>query len=259
MFKYRIQNLGRSIVHLFLRYFFLIIFIFVTFSPFFLNVYLSNLIAFSDTHVIASSSTISLFWMMPITIHIMFPSFLLYTWYFPPHRGWGRHPWERDFQESRSQKRRRRRKKFLLWLLGFVFFSLLFGLSLSGRICLTDNGRIQRYNMWNQLTEEISPEDIIAVTLKTQRESRKYGVGDYYYGIKFFDTEENSYWFPRKEFRFSDKKILQSLLDIKSLYAPEQITVKDVETLEKVVQDCELSEEETVLLYTLFDAIHPPK
>ncbi len=255
MLKYRIQNFLVSIVHLFLRCFFFLVLILVTFSPFFLNMYLRNLIAFSDTHVIASSSTISLFWMMPITFHIMSPSFLLYAWYFPPHRGWGRHPWERDFQESRSQKRRRRQKKFCLWLLGFVFFSLLFGLSLSGRICLTDDGRIQRYNMWNQLTEEISPEDITAVTLKTHAKDRGSG---YDYSIRFFDAEEKDYWFSRGEFRFSDEKILQSLLDIKSLYAPEQITATGVEYLERVVQGCELSAEETVLLYTLFDAINQP-
>ena len=229
----------------------------VILSPLFLNLYLSRVIAFSDAHVIATFETIGMIWMTPLFLHIMFPVVSLYRWHFPIDR-WGRHPWERDFYESRSQKRRRRQKKFLLWLIGFIFFSLLFCLSLSGRICMTDDGRIQRYNVWNQLTEEIAPEDITTVIFDTQRKSKKYGLGDYYYSVKFLDTEENDYWFPRKGFRFSDKNILQSLLDIKSLYAPEQIVVKDVETLKEVVQDCELSEEETVLLYTLFDAINQP-
>ncbi len=250
MLKYKIKNFFTILIHLFLRCFFFIVFVFVTvFLPYFLVIYLSNLIAFSDAHVIATSPTFAIFLSLPLGIYLIYHGGTLYRWYFPNLTQYERHPWERDFQESRSQKRRRRQKKFCLWLLGFVFFSLLFGLSLSGRICLTDDGRIQRYNMWNQLTEEISSEDITSVALKTHQKDRGAG---YDYSIRFFDAEENDYWFSRGEFRFSDEKTLQSLLDIKSLYTSEQITVNGVEHLEQVVQGCELSEEETVLLYELF-------
>lgn len=253
MFKYKIKNFLRIVIHLFLRCFFFIVFVFVTvFLPYFLVIYLSNLIAFSDAHVIATSPTFAIFLSLPLGIYLIYHGGTLYRWYFP-NAGWDRHPWERDFYESRSQKRRRRQKKFLLWLIGFIFFLLLSGLSLFGRTCLTDDGRIQRYNMWNQLTEEISSEDITSVALKTHQKDRGPG---YDYSIRFFDSEENDYWFSRGEFRFSDEKILQSLLDIKSLYNPEQITVNGVEHLEKVVQGCELSEEEAALLYSLFDTIN---
>ena len=252
MLKYKIKNLLAIIIHLFLRCFFFIVFVFVTVLPYFLIIYLSNLIAFSDAHVIATSPTFAIFLSLPLGIYIIYHGGTLYRWYFPNLTQYERHPWERDFYESRSQKRRRRRKGFLTWLIGFIFFLLLSGLSLSGRICLTDDGQIQRYNMWNQLTEEISPEDITTVILNTHSGNKNNGWNSYY-SIRFFDAEENDYWFSRREFRFSDQKTLQSILDIKSLYVPEQITVNSAEPLENVVQDCELSEEEAALLYKLFE------
>ena len=245
-----VKEYATAITHYILRLFFLFVVYFIIFSPFFLLTFLRDLIAFSDVQVIAAHENASILWITPLTILIMFPTLLTYAWFFPPLRGSFRHPWEHDFYESNSKKRRRRKKKFILWCAGFIICFFLFTLGLFGRTCLTDDGHILRYNMWNQLTGEISQNDFTTVILNTHKKDKS---PDYYYSIRFFDTEENSYWFPRGKFRSSDTDTLQALLHIKSLHDPQKIQIKGTENLEHVVSGCDLSEEETALLYELFD------
>ena len=239
----RIKEFLVAILRLFLEYFFLFVTLVVVCAPFCLLARIRRWIAFSAMDVIATSDPTSMIWGMIFVLYIAFTALSVYLFFFP--NNCELYYMDRFFYGSRRAKR----KYIGLWFVGLLVSMLLSIPGLFGRICLTDDGRIQRYNVWNQLTEEISSEDITSVALKTHQKDRGAG---YDYSIRFFDAEENDYWFSRGEFRFSDEKTLQSLLDIKSLYTSEQITVNGVEHLEQVVQGCELSEEETVLLYELF-------
>lgn len=231
-----------------LRIFFTFLFLVLTFAPLLLVFRLRGVIARSDPGVIASWDTASLFWCMPLLFYLLVTLGVLFSpWV---HRIPVRHR-ERPCYGIEATKRRRK-VGAILWSIGFVFVLLLSLLSLSGRECLTRDGRLQKYNMFNQLVEEYTVEDVTEIRLKTIRErSGRYGGYHYDYAIYLY-VEDEHFYFESNRFFLSEYDTLQELLSIREHYEPHVTIETTAEQLEKVVRDRKLTEEETELLYTLF-------
>lgn len=230
-----------------LRIFFTFLFLVLAFAPLLLIFYLRGMVARSDPGVIAAEDTASLFWSMPLLFYLVITlGALLSPWI---HRNPLRHR-ERPCYGIEAAKRRRK-VGAILWSIGFVFVLLLSLLSLSGRKCLTEDGRLQKYNMFNQLVEEYTAEDVTEIRLRTIKDSSgRYGY-DYNYAIYLY-VEDGYFYFKPYRFFLSERDTLQELISIRERYEPHVTIETTEEQLEKVVRDRELSEEEAALLYELF-------
>ncbi len=227
--------------------FLLFLFLVLAFAPMLLIFHLRDMIALSDPGVIASWARASLFWCMPLEFYLIITSGCLFSPWL--HSKPLRHR-ERPCYGIEAAKRRRK-VGAILWSIGFVFVLLLSLLSLSGRECLTRDGRLQRYNMFNRLIDEYTAEDVSSIQLRTVQESGRYE-HDYTYSIRLY-VEGEKFYFDRGSFLLGERSTLLELLSIRERYEPNVTIDTTPEKLERVVRDRELNEEETALLYQLFD------
>lgn len=219
----------------------------LTFAPMLLLFRLRDMIALSDSEVIASWASVSLFWSMPLALYLMIT--LLY--FFSP---WiGRQPWRHRERPCYGIEAAKQRRKVgaILWSVGFIFVLLLSLLSLFGRECLTRDGRLQRYNMFNRLIDEYTAEDVTEIRLRTVKESGRHE-HDYTYSIRLY-VEGEEFYFDRGSFFLGEHGTLLELLSIRKRYEPNVTIDTTPEKLESVVRDRELNEEEIALLYQLFN------
>ena len=217
------------------------------FAPMLLIFHLRTMIALSDPGVIASWASASLFWSMPLEFYLI----ITLGYFFSPwiHRKPLRHR-ERPCYGIEAAKRLRK-VGAILWSIGFIFVLLLSLLSLSGRECLTRDGRLQRYNMFNRLIDEYTAEDVSNIRLRTVKESGRYE-HDYTYSIRLY-VEGEEFYFDRGSFFLGERGTLLELLSIRERHEPNVSIDTTPEKLERVVHDQKLNEEETALLYQLFD------
>lgn len=230
-----------------LQGFFSFLYCVLAFAPMLLIFRLRAMIALSDPGVIASWDSASLFWFMPLELYLI----ITLGYFFSPwiHRKSLRYR-ERPCYGVKEAKRQRKIVA-ILWSIGFVFVLLLSLLSLSGRECLTRDGRLQRYNMFNRLIDEYTAEDVTGIRLRTVKESGRYE-HDYTYSIRLY-VEGEEFYFERGSFFLGERGTLQELLAIRERYEPNVTIDTTPEKLERVVRDRELNEEEAALLYQLFD------
>lgn len=229
-----------------LQVFFTFLLFVLTFAPLLLLFRLRSVIARSDPSVIAMWDTASIFWSTPLLIYLVTTLGILFSPWI--HRKPLRHR-ERPCYGIEAAKRRRK-VYAILWIVGFVFVLLLSLLSLFGRECLTRDGRLQRYDMFNRLVVEYAAEDVTDIRLRAVQESGRHNY-DYTYGIYLY-VEGEYFYFETNRFFLSEYDTLQELLSIRERYEPNVTVDATPEKLEKVVRDRELTEEETRLLYELF-------
>ena len=113
--------------------------------------------------------------------------------------------------------------------------------------------------MFNRQTHEFTSGDFSEICIKTYR----YSTGKYnrtrHWGvlIEFVTDSGKKYTFEHSAFRDSPEggamDWLGAMHQIKNRYDPEAIYYEGVDDLERVIADKALSEEETVLLYQLFE------
>jgi len=217
------------------------------FAPLPLIFHIRNVIARSDPGVIATRTSASLFWGTPL---LFYWCVTLAVLVFPLIDKMGSRYREQPCYAVKQAKRLRR-TGVILWSIGFVFVLLLSLLSLSGRECLTEDGRLQRYNMFNRLVDEYAADEVTGIQLRTVQEPRHFA-HDYTYGIWLY-VEDDDFYFDCGNFFLGERDTLWELLAIRKRYEPNVTLTSTPKQLESVVRDRELSEEETALLYELFD------
>ena len=148
-----------------------------------------------------------------------------------------------------------------MWLVGFMICLALYPLSFSGRICLTQDGSVQVYNAFNQIKEEYHPEQIESVTFDTYLQSNHYRRRSisYYFRDRDWKCSVNITVLGGKEYSFVQGNFrepmdpLETMTHLKMLYPPEIITYEGTDHLHDVALDNHFTEEETKMLYELFD------
>ena len=235
---------------------------------------LRNKIAFADMAVIAVRDRASLFWLFLPWMTWFLMTFILWYSYYEQRKPifgkrnfkYGPPAWPKEyplFMKNKpyvfvSERKRKERKQIAVLLLVMLLISFIpFPWSLYGRNCLYGDGSIVQYNMFNAQTQEFAPEDISDIKIEVFR----HGAGKSsrtYWGVKMVITAESGrrYTFDYRDFRSTEQGEnffwLEAMLTIKEHFHPSIIHYENVEDLDLVVWDKNMSQEETQLLYQLF-------
>ena len=120
-----------------------------------------------------------------------------------------------------------------------------------------EDGRILRYNALNRVTEEYLPEEMESVIFDTalRRDTKYKHLPDerrWMCGMQLTATDGEAYYFSQKYFENSFDT-LEEMTMLKEQFPPEILQFVGTEHLESVAADHNYSEEETKMLYELFD------
>ncbi len=155
-------------------------------------------------------------------------------------------------------------------LVVFLISLVPFPWSLYGRYCLKNDGSIVQYNMFNKQVQDFSSEEIESIKIDTYRVrnsvyrknwiSALFGifVDNSRWGVQMeFVTESGKkYTFDDGGFRkdTSGKSMdwLMAMNQVKANYDPSVICYEDIESLHRVIEDEDMTQEEIELLYRLF-------
>lgn len=234
---------------------------------------LRHVIAFSDEAVIAAADHFSVFWLGVPWLTFFLMTFILWL---QPYQNrtpifgkkgfkYGPPAWPKVyplFMKNKppvwvSENKKKQRKSFAIFLLVVLLVSFLFlPLSLYGRDCLRYDGSIVEYDMFGRQVEEFSPGDIEEVTVDLFR----YDTGGKYHKshhwgvqLKLRTRGGERYTFDHREFDNGGARLyLTQMVNVVSRYDPSVIRYEDVDKLDNLVWDKDLSDEETHLLYQLF-------
>lgn len=236
---------------------------------------ITALIAFRDSTVVAYSSHASFLFVLPALLYVEISAlvfFILALEGKKPLLGnrkiqYGEAPWAKDcfplFDSRRKtvyippSEKRFRRHMLMLWSVGFLLCSLIAPLGFFGRDCLTQNNSVKTYNMLN-IEEPVSytTKDFSQLTIQTEFVSG-YRTANYWkYELTIKMTDGKSFTFSNRDFDWRkpdyQEMCLCKMIDIKALFAPDMITIKGENNIEKVVDDLGLNDEQTLLLHKLF-------
>ena len=231
-------------------------------------------IAFADECVIAVQDRASVFWLFVPWMTWFLMTFIL--WYSSyeqrkPIFGkrnfkYGPPAWPKEyplFMKNKpyvfvSERKRKERKQIAVLLLVILLVSFIpLPWSLYGRNCLHSDGGIVQYNVFNAQTREFAPEDISDIKIEVFR----HGAGKSsrtYWGVQMVFTAESGrrYTFDYRDFRSTEQGEplfwLEAMLHIKKQFHPSIIRYEDVEDIDYVIWDSNMSQEEMQLLYQLF-------
>lgn len=157
-------------------------------------------------------------------------------------------------------------KKHLMFLvlcmlvLIFVVVSVT-SLVLPLRECLYDDGSISVYNSFNEKTEEYSKSDVIGIRIYTRTYHDRRGPDNWGIEIKISMNDGEDFFFSYSDFQTMDENIrgsIAGMYQIKMSFDPSIITIDGKENVAYVARDMHLNQQETELLYLLFDAGEPP-
>lgn len=228
--------------------------------------YLRNQISFADTAVVAADDRASAFWLIVPWMTWFLMTFIL--WYLPYERRkpifglrnfkYGPPAWPREyplFMKNKppvfaSERKQQERKRLAVILAVVLVVSFIpFPWSLYGRNCLKNDGSIEQHNIFNVQTREFAPKDISELKINVFRHRTRSGPTHWDVQMVFSTESGRKFKFDFRDFR---DDWLRTMLDIKAMYDPSIICYEDVEDLDRVVVDNNMSQEETKLLYQLF-------
>ena len=245
------------------------------FGPLGLSIYLNPVIAFADEMVIASNEHASILWSSFtwfVSFVILFalwlkhyedrcPIFGLRNFKYGPPAFPKVYPL---FMKSKpyvwvSENEKKARRRLIVVLVILVLISWIpYPWSLYGRDSLFSDGSIGQYNMFNTKVREFHSGEIDRVEFGTYYHAgTKFGNGKFSVCVSLSTETGREYVFQSKDFRdaFDGEPCnwLTAMLHLKERYIPEIVQYTGVDKLHHVVQYHKMSEEETKILYQLFD------
>lgn len=245
-----------------------------------------NMIAFSKPETVAFRSNASSLFTFPFLLFLEISALVFLIW------GWGskkpifgskkfkygEYPFQADCVPFFSRKKRNlhqkpRQKKFvrqvtIIWCSVLLVFSCLIPFGLFGRDALYQDNRVEKINLINQTDATYTADDFAHLTVKTQRD---FGGGAsrtpyivrrmtrdprYRYGITIEMKDGESFSFSNRDFdwRGEDKAdiCLDKLLEIKALFALEDITIEGANDVDEVAAFLGFDEQQEAKLKQLF-------
>lgn len=236
---------------------------------------ITNAIAFRDSLVVAYNSHASFLLFMPLLLYIEISALVFCIMALEGKKPifgnrkvqYGETPWAKDcfplFDSRRKNiyvrpsKMRFRRDMMIVWIVGLFVCSLFAPLGFFGRDCLTTDNRIISYNVLNR--EDSSPyttDDFSNLTIQAEHVSG-YRSADYWkYEIIIEMKDGKSFAFSNRDFDWRKDNYrelcLEKMLEIKSSFASDLITIKGEHNVKKVADYLGLNDEQTQLLQKLF-------
>ena len=236
---------------------------------------LRHKIAFADEAVIAVEDNISTWWLAVPWLTFFLMTLILWVRPYEARKPifgrrnfkYGPPAWPKVyplFMKNKphvfvSERKRKERKQIAAMLLVVLLVSFIpFPWSLYGRDCLQSDGSIVQYNMFNSEVREFSSGEVESIKIETFRYSTGKYVTTSHWGVRmvFVTDSGRKYTFDQREFRTNTpgdyRYWLSAMLRVKRRYDPGIIRYEDVEDLELVIEDKNLSEKEAEMLYQLF-------
>ncbi len=147
----------------------------------------------------------------------------------------------------------------ILWLIAYIIAFSLTGLSIFGRTVLTKDGQVIKYTIFNNIKEQYYVSDISEVEYTTYLHNVAKGSDYYTYAIKLHLKNSDDYFiFEYENFDRTNKQsfFTTSLDDMKYLrdtvYRDKKITYNKEVSLEQVIKNKRMTQEEIEKLYEFF-------
>ena len=244
-------------------------------SLFFFFISIQNAIAFGDKSVIAYSDKSKIFWFFPLLLFLVISAIAFFSFHHSertPVFGnkkvkYGEYPWDKDcfplFDKRRKNvyvkpsKKRFRRKMILVWLTFLLIFTSVFPLGIFKRGDLHDDYSITDYGVFNQKKNTYTKEDFSRLTITIEEHHHNFRSFNAFYSVELTISmkDKNSFSFSFGDFRseYSNENMLRTMLNIKSFFAAESITVTRRDRLDTLIDDFKFTEIEIKMLRELFD------
>ena len=140
----------------------------------------------------------------------------------------------------------------ILFFILFIFIiPPITKLTLTPRNRLYDDGSIEVRNCLNEITEQYSPSDVEEIKFYTQlyrERRRKHTKYSWRFEIKISMQDGKSFLF-----LYGDFQSMEAVYQAKNCFSPDVVTVEGEENIESVIQDMNLDEHESELLYRIFE------
>ena len=235
---------------------------------------LRSLIAFRDPAVISCTEHASYLLILPLFI------FVLLCMGIPllsaldkkaaifgnPKVQYGKDPWDKNYFPLLDRRRHtmpvsKSERKLRRGIFTFCCITLLLSLFLAsfsffGRNCLLEDNSIVSYNAVNRISSTYHEDDFSQLTLQTRYVSG-YRTSSYWkYEITIEMHSGRSFSFSNRDFgekgNAHKELSLHRMLEIKSLFPSDRITIKGTENVDKVANYLGLNESQIQQLYLLF-------
>ena len=179
---------------------------------------------------------------------------------------YGEYPFREDCfplfsSKKRNQHKRPSQKKFvrqmtILWFSVLIVFSCLLPFSLFERYAMYQDNRIEKINLINKVSDTYTTSDFSKLTIQAKYVSG-YKTSDYWkYEITVEMKDGKTFSFSNRDFdlRLSGAKdnCLDKMLEIKSKFKPDSITVKGSENINEVSAFLKFNEQQQAKLQQLF-------
>ncbi len=258
-------------------YFVLFVSLIFLFSLYVYGLYdLRQFLAFRDPNMLASSEHWDFLFCLPFMMFVTISVGVFLSAHYgnrTPIFGnakikYGEQPWAKDcfplFDPRRKKgtvrpsAKKRRKTLIAVWCAVAFLLLLLVPFGLFGRDCLYRDLSVNSFNTVNRIEGRTYTQEKFAhLTVQTNFSSNYrsfYRKWRYEVGIEMSDGKV--FWFSSKDFDRRDENrkdtALKTMLEIKSRFSPDQITVKGAEDVDRVAEYLSLNEEQTRLLYELF-------
>ena len=235
---------------------------------------IQNMIAFSKAETIAYRSNASSLFVVPFVMFLEISALVVFIvgWeskkpiFGSKKYKYGEYPFREDCipvfrQKKYNLKQTPSQKKFVrqmtaLWCAGLLLFACLVPFSLFGRNALYQDNHIEKINMVNLTDDTYTTDDFAHLTIKTQYVSG-YRTADYWkYEITIEMKDGKNFSFSNRDFdwRVSGAKdiCLDKMLEIKSLFDSEAITIKGAKNTDDVADFLGFNESQQAKLNELF-------
>ena len=160
-----------------------------------------------------------------------------------------------NFKKTHSQKKFGHQMT-ALWCAGLLLLACLIPFSLFGRYILCQDNHIEKINMVNLTGATYTTDDFAHLTIKTQYVSGYRTADHWEYEITIEMKDGKNFSFSDQDFdwRVSSAKdiCLNKMLEIKSLFNPETITIKGAENTDEVADDLGFNESQRTKINKLF-------
>ena len=139
-----------------------------------------------------------------------------------------------------------------------ILLACLIPLSLFSREVLYQDNRIERINLFNHVTEAYTTDDFEHLTIRANYALylRKPGSSGWRYSIEIKMKDGTTFHFSQRNFDGLGKNrqdaCLDKMLDIKSQFSPESITIKGDDNVDAISEEYRLNEEQYAKLCKLF-------
>ena len=270
------KNPPLSILDTTIYYLCIFLSIFLGFSIF-ICFYLSrSAIALSDESVIAYTADKGFLWVLPFMLTLTVSLLGLFSGGLTDHMpifgnkkiNYGEHPWAYDCYPLFDKRRKKYRKpsakrlhrKIITILCIVILISLCFvPLGLFKRDCLNTDNSITSYNSFNKKSDIVyTQEDFSHLTIDAYyyKNTHRNWVANlifprkYSFRLEIKTADGNSFTFKYGDF---DNKSLDKMLEIKSLFDADSVTVTDADDVDKTIESLNLTSQEAEKLNQLFN------